>query len=110
MLESAKMALTRTVLLRSLNSCYLLEARPLDAGRVARLRFLRRWPAVLTPALRIPVLTPETFLDATQAVVEDELAHRCEPGVTVRDFGRDRRGTLRDVRLAMRRKSEGVVR
>lgn len=83
---------------------------PLDAGRVARLRFLRRWPAVLTPALRIPVLTPETFLDATQAAVEDQLAHRCEPGVTIRDFGRDQRGTLRDVHLAMRRESEVVVR
>ena len=73
---------------------------PFDAGKVARLRFLRRWPSLLTPPVRLPVLARETLLDVVGRLV-GEAGVPAKLGVTIRDFERDERGTLADVRRAM---------
>ena len=74
---------------------------PFDAGKLARLRFLRRWPSVLTPPVPLPVLTSETLLHVVGRFVDEGVVRSAEHGVTTRDFERDERGTLRDVRRAM---------
>jgi nucleoside-diphosphate-sugar epimerase len=76
---------------------------PLDAGKVSRLRFLRWWPRVLTPGLRLPVLTPKAFLDAMGVLVDDLVDSKAHTGFGLRQFSADERGTLRDVREAMLR-------
>lgn len=74
---------------------------PLDAGRVSSLRFLRRWPAVLTPPLRLPVLAPRSFLDTVERAVDSATSGVMHPGVCLREFARSEYGSLRDVRAAM---------
>jgi len=73
---------------------------PFDAGKIARLRFLRYWPGALTPPVRLPVLAQDILLDAVSRLV-DEADGATARGVTFRDFERDERGTLADVRHAM---------
>lgn len=74
---------------------------PLDAGRVSRLKFLRRWPVALTPPVSLPVLAPATFLAAIELLVDQVLAGLAPLGFTRREFDANERGTLRDVREAM---------
>jgi nucleoside-diphosphate-sugar epimerase len=74
---------------------------PFDAGKLARLRWLRFWPAALTPALPMPVLTRNVFVDAVAESVALALGGTAPLGYSVREFGRSERGTLRDVRDAM---------
>lgn len=74
---------------------------PLDAGKVARLRFLRRWPSALTPPVRLPVLAPVVFLDAVRQVVDAADVGASTTGPSMREFVQPERGTLRDVRNAM---------
>mgnify|MGYP003661009136 CR=1 FL=1 len=71
---------------------------PFDAGKIARLRFLRYWPSVLMPPVRLPVLAPMVFLDAVAEAL-DTIAER---GSGHRDFERHERGTLANVRRAFR--------
>ncbi len=73
---------------------------PFDAGKIARLRILRRWPEWATPAVRVPVLTPSDFLTAVDGVIAT-IDERGTRGVRWRDFDRSERGTLRDVRRAI---------
>lgn len=75
---------------------------PLDAGRVSKLRFLRRWPSALVPPLRLPVLAPSAFLDAVELLVATAVAGTAPPGYHVREFARSEWGTLRDVHAALR--------
>ena len=70
---------------------------PFDAGKIARLRFLRRWPVWAVPPARVPVLAPHVFLDAVADVVPTAVV----PGVRLREFDRDERCSLRDVRRAL---------
>lgn len=74
---------------------------PFDAGKLARLRWLRRWPVALTPALRMPVLARDVFVGAVAESVARALGGTAPLGYSVREFGRSERGTLRDVRDAM---------
>ena len=74
---------------------------PFDAGKVARLSFLQHWPAWATPPVRLPVLTPETVLDAVGRLVDQTGAQSASNGLTTRDFERHERGTVADVRRAM---------
>ena len=74
---------------------------PFDAGKIARLRFLRRWPSVLTPPVPLPVLRPETLLGAVGRIVADVGVRSADRGVTNRNFERDERGTMRGVRRAL---------
>lgn len=70
---------------------------PLDAGKVRRLRVVRIAPSWLVPAVRLPVLSPATFLGAVEVAVDRALTKDVR-GFRIVDFGRDDRGTLRDVR------------
>ena len=74
---------------------------PFDAGKIARLRFLRRWPSVLTPPVPLPVLRPETLLGAVGRIVADVGVRSADRGVTTHNFERDERGTMRGVRRAL---------
>jgi nucleoside-diphosphate-sugar epimerase len=79
---------------------------PLDAGRVARLQFLRWWPAWVTPRVRLPVLAPDTFLSTVETLVHRVLDADGGGGFSMIEFGHRQRGTLRDVGDAMRRSQE----
>lgn len=74
---------------------------PFEAGKIARLRSLRRWPSMLTPPVPLPVLTPETLLGAVGRLIDEAGVRSAEHGVTTRNFERDERGTLADVRRAL---------
>lgn len=74
---------------------------PLDAGKVARLRFLRWWPSAFTPPVRLPVLTSSLFIDAIERPVADAITGALPSGITWRDFDRSERGSLREVRQAV---------
>lgn len=73
---------------------------PLDAGKVAKLRPVRFVPSALIPPVRLPVLSPDTFLAAIDEVLETIRVGATPVGLSWRDFDRDERGTLRDVRSA----------
>lgn len=79
---------------------------PLDVGKVARLRFLRWWPQVFTPPLRVPVLAPARFLVSVDALVSGALARVLPPGNSVRVYEECESGTLRDVALALKDEQE----
>ena len=75
---------------------------PFDAGKLARLRWLRFWPAALTPPLTMPVLTQRAC--SRMPWPSRSTWHSVGPrqfGYSVRAFDRGERGTLRDVRDAM---------
>jgi nucleoside-diphosphate-sugar epimerase len=73
---------------------------PLNAGKVARLRFLRWWPSVLTPPVRLPVLAPMVFLETIGTSVDAALSRTMSSGAVIRGFENPERGTFRDVREA----------
>lgn len=75
---------------------------PLDAGKVRHLRHLRVLPAALVPPVRLPVLSPATFLTAIEDAVAAIGGGTAAPGCTIRSFTDDERGTLRDVAAAFR--------
>jgi NAD(P)-dependent dehydrogenase (short-subunit alcohol dehydrogenase family) len=74
---------------------------PFDAGKVRRLKMLRYWPRQLTPTLRLPVVTPATFLEAVEATVAVASSNSGPSGLMRREFGHGERGTFRDLRAAM---------
>lgn len=75
---------------------------PLDAGKVARLRFVRHLPDALTPPIPLPVLAPDTFVEAIAIELASIGSGSTTAGLRWRDFARQERGTLRDVRAAFR--------
>ncbi len=74
---------------------------PLDAGKLRLLRPVSHLPPWLTPPVRLPVLTKQVFEDAVRAELESALSGR--GGCVVRQFGRNERGTLRDIRDVFRK-------
>ncbi len=70
---------------------------PLDAGKVARLRFLRHVPRSLLPPVRLPVLAPSTFLNAIESAVTESRAQTTRGAIVIREFAVTERGRLRDV-------------
>lgn len=72
---------------------------PIDAGKVAKLRPLRGVPSVLVPPVRLPVLSPGTFLAAIDDLLRTIRIGSNAAGLSWREFDRRDRGTLRDVRL-----------
>jgi nucleoside-diphosphate-sugar epimerase len=81
---------------------------PLDAGKIARLKLLRWWPAALTPSIQLPVLTPVVFLGTLNEVIARVAAGSCVPGVSRRGYERSERGTLRDVGQALKSEARRV--
>jgi nucleoside-diphosphate-sugar epimerase len=74
---------------------------PFDAGRLRRLRALRFWPPVLTPPVRLPVLTKAAFVDGVKSTVDSIAIGDAPAGFSVRDFDRSTWGTLRDINDAI---------
>lgn len=74
---------------------------PLDVGRLRRLGFLRRVPRSVVPPVRMPVLTPQRFLEVVEDLVGELISGSAPAGLSVRDFPAGERGTLQDVRSAM---------
>lgn len=74
---------------------------PFDAGKIARLRFLRWWPSVLTPPVPLPVLTGSTICGVVAAVVDTAISAEAPTGLTAREIASSERGSLRDVRDAV---------
>lgn len=75
---------------------------PFDAGKLRWLRNLDRVPGSLTPPVPLPIVAPDRFVDRIEALARDGAEGRLEPGVSFVEFARDERGTLVDVRDAVR--------
>lgn len=82
---------------------------PYEAGKLARLRWLWRWPVGLTPPVRLPVLDERRFVDAIVGLARSAVDGTVGPGFAIKEFDRADRATLRHVRDAMGSAHRGAV-
>jgi uncharacterized protein YbjT (DUF2867 family) len=79
---------------------------PFDAGKLAKLSWIRHVPPVVVPPIRLPVLTRERFVSVVSECLRGLLdGEMC--GYSETTFSSSDRGTLRDLRAVL--STEGEV-